>query len=117
MVIEGEECEGAVFYRTAIESIKLPSALKRIDALMFGGCENLKSVEVPHGVEYIGAKCFGYWRAESGIEEVTLPNTLKEIDENALRSSYSLKVVWIEDGCTLDIKEYVSSTVEIFPAG
>ena len=46
---------------------------------MFYLCEDLKSVEIPNGVEYIGEDCF----EGSGVEKIMLPGTLKEIDKYA----------------------------------
>ena len=66
---------------------------------MFCCCEDLIRIEIPSGVEYIRKNCFWFSR----IEEITLPSTLKEIDEEAFDCS-SLKIVFVEDGCTLDIK-------------
>lgn len=74
-----QKYDGHVFTYSAIESIKLPSTLKRLEAETFYSCENIRSVEIPNGVEYIGEECFSY----SGIEETTLPGTLKKICEDA----------------------------------
>ena len=46
------------FYSSGIESINIPSALKRIEAKTFYGCENLRSIEIPGNVEYVGEGCF-----------------------------------------------------------
>ena len=78
-VINGNEWEGCVFSGSAIESIKLPSTLKRLEEWTFYNCKNLKRIEIPSGVEYIGKLCF----SNSRIEEVLLPSTLKEIDQDA----------------------------------
>ena len=71
------------FSGNAIRSIRLPPTLKRIEAETFSWCENLKSVEIPSGVEYIGKNCF----KNSGIEEITLPGTLREIDKDTFKDS------------------------------
>lgn len=78
-VLGGQEYEGYAFYGCAIKSIKLPSTLKIIGAKTFCGCDDLKRVEIPNGVEHIGERCF----SDSGIEEIALPSTLKMIDEDA----------------------------------
>ena len=76
---------------------------------MFYECENLKSVEISRGVEYIGKECL----KGSGVEEITLPSTLKEIEEDAFYNCENLKTVWIEEGCTLNVKKYVGDNVEV----
>ena len=91
-----------------IESIILPSTLKRIEEWTFYNCHNLKHVELPNGVEYIGKQCFTL----SGIEEITLPSTLKEIGEKVFDHT-SLKTVYVEEGCALDVKKYVGDGVEV----
>ena len=57
-VVNGRECEGEVFLGSALESIRLPSTLKRIEYRTFSCCENLRSIDIPSGVECIGEKCF-----------------------------------------------------------
>ena len=57
-IVNKIEYEGDVFYNAVIESIILPSTLKRIEEQTFGSCKNLKNINIPDGVEYIGKKCF-----------------------------------------------------------
>ena len=57
-ILYDKEYEGSAFAYTAIESVRLPSTLKRIESWTFNYCRNLKSVKLPRGVEYIGEKCF-----------------------------------------------------------
>ena len=52
-----------------------------------------------------------FW--SSGIEEIALPRTLKEMDEDAFEDCKNLKVVWVEEGCQLDIRKYVGDSVEV----
>ena len=77
-VVNGWEYEGNVFYGTAIETIALPSTLKRLEAETFSWCRNLKNIDIPNGVEYIGKKCFSCSR----IEEIRLPSTLRKINSD-----------------------------------
>ena len=53
-----EKLGNSTFYESAIEIIKLPSTLKRLEVQTFGNCKNLKNLEIPEGVEYIGDQCF-----------------------------------------------------------
>ena len=92
-----------------IESIRLPSTLKRIEKEMFESCRSLRRVEISNGVEYIGKYCF----MDSGIEEITLPSTLKELDEKAFSGCSNLKTIWVEAGCALDIKKYVKDSADV----
>ena len=107
--VDGSGYEGGVFRETAIESIRLPFTLRRVEAMTFAGCQNLKSVKVPEGVEYIGEQCF----YDSGVEEIVLPGTLKEINESAFWLCRSLRTVWVEDGCARDVRKYVDWYVEV----
>lgn len=108
-IINSEKVEGEVFSDTAIKSIRLPSTLKRVEARMFESCQNLKRVEIPSGVEYIGTECF----MDSGIKKITLPDTLKKIGKDAFDDCPSLRTVWVEEGCTLNIRKYVGDGVEV----
>lgn len=55
VVPEGvEEIDICAFYNCPIESISLPDSLRRIGALAFSGCTNLKELKIPKGVKYIG---------------------------------------------------------------
>ena len=101
--------EGDVFAYSAIENIRLPSTLKRIEIGTFKLCKNLKNVIIPSGVEFIGDWCF----YGSGIEEITLPSTLEGTCGGVFYSCSGLKTVWMEEGCTLDVRKYVDKSVEV----
>ena len=47
-----------VFQESSIESVDLPSTLQRIEYCVFKECRNLKSIELPEKLEYIGKGCF-----------------------------------------------------------
>ena len=106
---DGEECEGRVFANSGIESIRLPSSLVRVGAGTFYQCKDLRSVSITNGTEYIGKECF----KESGIKRIALPSTLLEIGDNAFSGCDRLKVVWVEEDCELDVREYVGEDVEV----
>ena len=53
-----KELRGMVFAGSGIESIRIPSTLKVIEAVTFCGCMSLKSVEFSEGLEKIGVGAF-----------------------------------------------------------
>ena len=46
------------FQKSVLESIRLPSTLKRMGHRTFMGCGNLKAIELPDRLEYLGKECF-----------------------------------------------------------
>ena len=53
-----KELNGLVFAGAGIESIRIPSTLKVIEAATFLECKNLKSVEFSESLEKIGVAAF-----------------------------------------------------------
>lgn len=47
-----------VFHGSSLENIKLPSTLKRIEHSAFNNCKNLKNINLPDKLVYIGKSCF-----------------------------------------------------------
>ena len=47
-----------VFEDSSVESVELPSTLKRIEYCAFQDCENLKSINLPTSLQYVGKLCF-----------------------------------------------------------
>lgn len=47
-----------VFENCSIERVELPSTLKRIESGTFMGCKNLKVINLPDKLEYIGCSAF-----------------------------------------------------------
>ena len=43
-----------VFQESAVESVELPSTLKRIEYNTFKKCKNLRSIVLPDGLEFVG---------------------------------------------------------------
>ena len=108
-VTDGKEFEGEVFAYSAVESVLLPSTLKRVEAGTFRECKYLKSIDLPDNVEYIGSECF----CNSGIEQATLPIALRDIGENAFRQCEKLKIAWVEGDCADRIRSCVDESVAI----
>ena len=87
---------------TNLQTIKLPSTLKRILFNAFKGCTSLKSITIPEGVEYIGRNAFENCIS---LEGISLPSTLKHLGALAFYGCSSLssitipnKIKNIEDG-------------------
>ena len=77
-----------VFQGSAVEEVRLPSTLKRIEYNAFRGCRNLKRLVLPDKLEYIGRHCFD----ESGIAEVVFPAGLRVVGASAFQSCSSYAI-------------------------
>ena len=64
-----------VFEDCALEEVRLPSTLWRIEYNAFRGCRRLASIRLPERLEYLGLWCF----EGSGLESISIPPTLKDI--------------------------------------
>lgn len=60
-----------MFEGSRIESVVLPSTLKRIEYHAFSYCKNLKSINLPKDLEYLGDWCF----CGSELAEAQIPRT------------------------------------------
>ncbi|MCQ2251211.1 MAG: leucine-rich repeat domain-containing protein [Bacteroidales bacterium] len=60
----------------------------------FSSCENLKTIEIPEGVTYIGDDCFMNCLS---LENVKLPNSLRHIGNHAFANCKSLKTIILPD--------------------
>lgn len=76
-----------MFGESALEYIKLPSTLKRIEYAAFYGCRSLKSITLPDRLEYIGKYCF----KETGLEGIVFPTSLRTVAQEAFASCKSLR--------------------------
>ena len=47
-----------MFFNSGIGHVELLATLRIIKDLEFCGCENLRSIEIPDNVEYVGEGCF-----------------------------------------------------------
>ena len=98
-----------MFQNSALKRVKLPSTLKRIECRTFAGCKNLKTVELPNGLEYIGKECF----YESGLESVRIPSALKTIEGWTFFNCKNLKHVEFPEGLEkIDAAAFSGSGIE-----
>ena len=92
-----------VFEGTGLKDVKLPSTLKKIECFTFAGCKNLKTVELPEGLEYLGVSCF----AGTGLESVEFPASLRTISQASFSHCQSLRSARFAEGLeTLGTHEY-----------
>ena len=70
----GEDWCG-VFHGSALESVELPSTLRRIEYSAFAYCARLKHIRLPEGLEVIGKAAF----VGSGLEEVVFPSSVRRV--------------------------------------
>lgn len=63
------------FMNATLSEVILPKSIKAILGEAFSGCKNLKTIDLPDGIEYLGDLCF----SGSGLSELSFPNTLKII--------------------------------------
>ena len=92
-----------VFENSAIEHVKFPSTLKKIEYSAFSGCKNLKSVDLPDALEVISNYAF----SESGLERFVAPPSLRTIAQSAFHGCEQLKFAELNEGLeTLGSSEY-----------
>ena len=82
-----------VFQESPLESVELPSTLRRIEYSAFQNCKRLKSIVLPDKLEYVGECCF--WG--SGLQEVRIPSAGVEAGEDAFSCPAEQRLV-VRDG-------------------
>ena len=92
--VSEERLVSGVFQKSALERVRLPSTLKRIEYCAFQECAALKSVELPKNLAYIGKECF----RQSGLEEVVFPPGLREVGPFAFYNCASLRHAELNEG-------------------
>lgn len=89
-------CDGeGVFQQSGVETVVLPSTLRKLGSFAFCECVNLKNLRLPPGLASVGKFCF----AHSGLEELTLPDSLRTLEHNALAECRRLRTVYAQNGC------------------
>lgn len=93
------------FYESALESIDLPPALKRVEENTFSQCKNLRSIVFPDTLEKIGLFAF----CNTSVENVKFPVSLREIAQGAFAECKHLRAVEFGEGLkALGTNEYSS---------
>ena len=89
---EGYWC--GVFKLSALESVTLPSTLRKIGRGTFSYCNKLRRISLPEGLERIGPECF----LDSGLEEIWLPSSVRAVGAMAFKFCKELRRVQFSDG-------------------
>ena len=89
--------EIGAFHFMNLESVVIPSSVKRIGEEAFSGCEKLKNVSIGSGVTTIGALAF---LGCPSLESIVIPDNVTTIEENAFESCVNLKSVTLGRGIT-----------------
>ena len=82
------------FCLSNIESISLPSSLKRIGPSAFMGCDNLETVVIPGSLRVLPSYCFD---SCEGLETVVISEGVRRIELGAFSYCYNLKTAYIAD--------------------
>ena len=94
-----------VFQECALRSVRLPSTLTRIEYRTFMDCKELKAVDLPEGLNYIGTSCF----YRTGLESVEFPTSLRTLCQAAFAVCKSLRRAEFGEGlAVLGTNEYPS---------
>lgn len=88
------EMYNGVFDVSTVESVRLPSTLKRIGYYAFRDCKMLKSVNLPEKLEHIGKACF----KESALEAIAIPSAVKVLEEFTFYKCGHLTDVHFQEG-------------------
>ena len=90
----GKDAFGGCTSLTKLE-FETGSKLKEIDQLAFEGTEKLETIELPEGLETIGAQCFGMIQgtttARCGLKQITIPASVKSIGVMGFWGAQSLE--------------------------
>ncbi len=87
-----EEIMAGAFAYSKCEEIVLPQSLKKIHHSAFAFCENLKSMNIPESVLYIGARAFSHCLY---LEKVVLPHNLKQLEGGLFENCGQLRSIEI----------------------
>lgn len=87
-----------------LESVTLPSTLKRIGNNCFCRCRSLKEIAIPDGVEIIGSGAFLECKA---LQKVKLPASIRRLNANVFARCHELRSIFIPEGLeTIDEKAF-----------
>ncbi len=91
-----------------METLSLPSTLKRIGKNAFGLCFSLKSVTLPEGLEEVGEQAF----CDSPIDHIHIPASVSHLGSLAFKSASLESITVAADNAVYDSREDCNAVVE-----
>ena len=84
--------EGAFYNNGILQSVSLPSGVKKIDLGAFYLCENLTTIALPNGLSEIGE---GAFLSCTSLTDITLPDSVTTIESSAFAGCTALTSIVI----------------------
>ncbi len=88
-----ELCDQCFSGYKQLESVTLPSTMKRLNSSAFSSCSKLATINLPAGLEEIGDSCFS---VSTALTKVTIPASIRKIGKDAFAGSGDGKEIYIE---------------------
>ena len=88
-----ELCDQCFSGYKQLESVTLPSTMKRLNSSAFSSCSKLATINLPAGLEEIGDSCFS---VSTALTKVTIPASIRKIGKDAFTGSDDGKEIYIE---------------------
>lgn len=86
--------QGAFDNCSQLRSVKLSSAITKIESRTFSTCYKLESITIPDGVKSIGLGAFDH----CGFTSITIPGSVKSIEPSSFNNCLSLTSITLTDG-------------------
>ena len=83
---------------TNLESVSLPSSLRKIDECVFKDCSSLKELVLPEGLEIIDAMAF---QGCTALEKLSVPSTIKDIGYSVFENCSSLTDIQLSENLSI----------------
>ena len=95
------------FAESGIQSIKIPSSVRKIGDLAFECCDNLEALEIPEGVKNIGNSIVV---GCASLKTLELPTSLEIILSNSFNGCENLNSIVAPSKWTSKIEEYLKTS-------
>ncbi|KAK8845167.1 hypothetical protein M9Y10_021349 [Tritrichomonas musculus] len=95
------EFDALLYARKDIETVEIPSFIKRIDSSAFNQCRNIKKVIFEADSKLISIGDYAFYK--SSLESITIPASVTDIERSAFSNCTNLKTVIFEDNSKLQL--------------